>query len=527
RGLDRALHRRRVHRGRAGRIRRLPPGPVRLPQARPPRRRHAGRRRPQLRHHDRAGARGPAFLATGVQQRQRLPDLGLGRRAAGRCLHRGLASARRAGAPRAGPHARPRPGGRQTGRDRRLPARLRQRTGAKRGPRHRAEHGDALLARRHATAVRRGRPDPGRPLLRAQPRDRAVHRGAAAPLVRLPGRARRTAHRARDHERHRLLRGQLQRRHRRHLPRHGHPGRPQRDARGDLAPRHPGRRPVCHAPDQPGGPGRHAVGRAAQRARRGRRGHAQDPPLRIRTAARARRRPGPTPPAHRRRGHPGRRLRLRAAARAAPVAARPDRPEPRHPPLMTAPMEPTMQRRIRRPRAMIGALALLTAAGLLSAAPAAHAAGGTVSLTDAYVDQARYNPGSSATVSAVVHETSGAGSWSGNVNYTVTHLGGTVASGSVPDTVAANATSTVTFSVTPPSTDFTGYLVQISAGSSTAATAIDVSSTWTHFPRLGYLTSYTSSTTSASADADIATLVRRYHINAVQFYDWMWRHENP
>jgi dextranase len=173
------------------------------------------------------------------------------------------------------------------------------------------------------------------------------------------------------------------------------------------------------------------------------------------------------------------------------------------------------------------AVAAALVAGFLAYAPAAHAAGGTVNLTDAYVDQARYNPGSSATVSAVIHETSGAGSWSGNVTYALTHLGATVASGSVVASVAASGTSTVTFSVTPPSTDFTGYLVQISAGSSTAATAVDVSSTWTHFPRFGTLTSYGTGTTAASADAEVATLVRKYHINALQFYDWMWRHENP
>lgn len=183
----------------------------------------------------------------------------------------------------------------------------------------------------------------------------------------------------------------------------------------------------------------------------------------------------------------------------------------------------------RRPaaaaRSALVAGALL--AGFLGYAPAAHAAGGTVNLTDAYVDQARYNPGSSATVSAVLKETTGAGSWSGNVTYTLTHLGATVATGSVPATVASSGSATVTFSVTPPSTDFTGYLVRISAGSSTAATAVDVSSTWTHFPRFGTLTSYASGTTTASADAEVATLVRKYHINALQFYDWMWRHENP
>lgn len=163
---------------------------------------------------------------------------------------------------------------------------------------------------------------------------------------------------------------------------------------------------------------------------------------------------------------------------------------------------------------------------LLQAAPAAFAAG-TPQVTDAYTNNARYNPGTAVTVSAVVHESSGSGSWSGNVSFSMSHLGVVVSSGSVPATVAANGNTTVNWSVTPPSTDFTGYLVSITAGSSTAATAIDVSSNWTHFPRIGALTSYPSGTSSAQADADISTLERKYHINAVQFYDWMWRHENP
>lgn len=178
-------------------------------------------------------------------------------------------------------------------------------------------------------------------------------------------------------------------------------------------------------------------------------------------------------------------------------------------------------------RTTIGLAAAALVAAISTAVPAAHAASGTISLTDAYVDLARYTPGATATVSAVLAETSGLGSWSGTVNYTVTHLGATVASGSVPATVNASGTATVTFNVTPPNSDFQGYLVQIAAGSSTAATAIDVSSSWTHFPRFGALTAYSPATTPSSADSDVATLVRKYHINALQFYDWMWRHEHP
>jgi len=169
---------------------------------------------------------------------------------------------------------------------------------------------------------------------------------------------------------------------------------------------------------------------------------------------------------------------------------------------------------------------LTLAAALVQAAPDALAAG-TPQLTDAYTNDARYNPGTAVTVSAVVHESTGSGSWSGNVGFTLSHDGATVSTGNVPATVAAGGDTTVNWTVTPPTTDFTGYLVQITAGSSGTTTAIDVSSDWTHFPRIGALTSYPAGTSQATADADVATLVREYHLNSLQFYDWMWRHENP
>lgn len=183
----------------------------------------------------------------------------------------------------------------------------------------------------------------------------------------------------------------------------------------------------------------------------------------------------------------------------------------------------------RRPARSLAAISVLSTliASLLAAAPAAVAASGTIAVNDAYVAQARYSPGSPVTVEAVLEETSGAGSWTGPVSFTVTHLGTSVATGSVTATVAAGATQTVGWTLTPPSTDFQGYLVQISAGTSMQSTAIDVSSTWTHYPRFGALTSFPTTATPASTQAQIDTLVREYHLDALQFYDWMWRHENP
>ncbi|UAJ79807.1 carbohydrate-binding protein [Leifsonia sp. ZF2019] len=184
--------------------------------------------------------------------------------------------------------------------------------------------------------------------------------------------------------------------------------------------------------------------------------------------------------------------------------------------------------RARRVRNVLtGGLAAVATIASLLVGSAAYASGGTPTLTSAYVSQARYAPGASVTVTAVVAETSGAGSWSGPVGFTVSHLGSTVATGTATANVAANGTQSVTWNTTAPSADFTGYLVTVTAGASTTQTAIDVSSDWKHFPRFAALTTYPSGTTTAQAQADVDQLVREYHINAFQFYDWMWRHENP
>lgn len=190
-------------------------------------------------------------------------------------------------------------------------------------------------------------------------------------------------------------------------------------------------------------------------------------------------------------------------------------------------MSRTTSRARRLRQILVGAVAAAVTIATALTGSAAYASGGTPGLTSAYVSQARYAPGASVTVTAVVTETSGAGSWSGPVNFTVSHLGSTVASGSTTASVAANGTQSVTWTTTAPSTDFTGYLVTVTAGAATTQTAIDVSSDWKHFPRFAALTGYPSGTTAAQAQADVDQLVQQYHINAFQFYDWMWRHENP
>jgi hypothetical protein len=91
--------------------------------------------------------------------------------------------------------------------------------------------------------------------------------------------------------------------------------------------------------------------------------------------------------------------------------------------------------------------------------------------------------------------------------------------------------SSSTWSWTPPSTDYQGYMVKVyttaSDGTETVlgSIAVDVSSDWTQFPRYGFLSSYADMTTSDINS--VITSLKRYHINGLQFYDWQYKHHKP
>lgn len=157
-------------------------------------------------------------------------------------------------------------------------------------------------------------------------------------------------------------------------------------------------------------------------------------------------------------------------------------------------------------------IAGLAVAGIIvPAAPAAAA-----DLGDAWTDKARYAPGEQVTVTAEVSGT-------GSVQFSLVHLGDVVDTG----TVTATGSGQVNWTVTPPANDFTGYMVHVDAGSSTTQTAVDVSSNWTRFPRTGFLDTYPIDLDSTEQAATVDELSRNYHLNSLQFYDWMWRHEKP
>lgn len=84
---------------------------------------------------------------------------------------------------------------------------------------------------------------------------------------------------------------------------------------------------------------------------------------------------------------------------------------------------------------------------------------------------------------------------------------------------------------TPPTTDFQGYMAEIfirNADNSeevVATVGIDVSSDWAKFPRYGFLSEYGQ--LSEDEMASVITNLNKYHINGIQFYDWMYRQHQP
>lgn len=166
--------------------------------------------------------------------------------------------------------------------------------------------------------------------------------------------------------------------------------------------------------------------------------------------------------------------------------------------------------------------ALLLAMSGMIPPPVSASANGIIKRV--YTEKARYDPGSVATIKVELENKSGS-AFSGSVNLDIYHLETQVYTNASPVSLSNGSSTTVSFTWTTPNTDFKGYFVKVAAGASTGATAIDVSSDWTRFPRYGYITEYPSES-AAATDARVKQTIEDYHTNAFQLYDWMWRHEN-
>ena len=135
-------------------------------------------------------------------------------------------------------------------------------------------------------------------------------------------------------------------------------------------------------------------------------------------------------------------------------------------------------------------------------------------------DKARYDPGQAVQFSIDLQ-----GPISGTQEIVVRyrHLSEVVGTQSVPVS-SANPT----WSWTPPTDDFRGYVVDFeivdnSVVEGTSSIAVDVSSDWAKFPRYGFLSKYDSGVDPAG----VLDTLNRYHINGLQFYDWSNKTHQP
>lgn len=137
-------------------------------------------------------------------------------------------------------------------------------------------------------------------------------------------------------------------------------------------------------------------------------------------------------------------------------------------------------------------------------------------------DKARYNPGDNVTLQAFFNDTIASGYLVVSYWHLGTSLGSTV----------YNFTNTTGYNWTwqPPVADFTGYMAQLrlfqnDIEADSTSIAIDVSSDWRRFPRYGFVSAYPYTETG---DRQLLfSMLNRYHLNGLQFYDVNHKHNDP
>jgi dextranase len=145
-------------------------------------------------------------------------------------------------------------------------------------------------------------------------------------------------------------------------------------------------------------------------------------------------------------------------------------------------------------------------------------------VTDLLPDKARYALGESVTLTARVR--AGAQQeYAGAINLTVFHLDRVVYTERRAARIDAGAASDIKFQWTPPRDDFQGYLAVAEAGSSTATTGVDVSSSPFRYPRYGYVSDFDPGLSAEEIERRVERLSREFLVNMFQLYDWGWRHE--
>lgn len=154
---------------------------------------------------------------------------------------------------------------------------------------------------------------------------------------------------------------------------------------------------------------------------------------------------------------------------------------------------------------------------------------GQLVLTINGVDKARYAPGDEVSVEAKVRNLTEKKADDILIEMKVYHLEEAVYSDQQNLMLEPKEEKTVTLNWQPPDADYQGYLISLNLtdrkgrGISQDTIGIDVSSNWVKFPRYGYLCDYGE---TENTEEKIEQM-NRYHINAIEYYDWHALHHEP
>ncbi len=146
---------------------------------------------------------------------------------------------------------------------------------------------------------------------------------------------------------------------------------------------------------------------------------------------------------------------------------------------------------------------------------------------DVVPDKAFYRPGEEARISVTVSSADDR-PVRGRIELELVHLVDVLEMHEQEIELAPRAVETVLFAVRPPSAPLHGYGLDVTIYSEDGGVlgggsgALDVLERWSQAPRYGFLSDFAPDQQS-SVEARVASL-RLYHLNVVQFYDWMWRH---
>jgi dextranase len=151
-------------------------------------------------------------------------------------------------------------------------------------------------------------------------------------------------------------------------------------------------------------------------------------------------------------------------------------------------------------------------------------------LLDVFADRAAYRPAEPAVVQSVLANETQA-TFRGRLRARLVTLDGDVARAETGVELAPGARATMPVTLTLPADDLRGYGVEVELVDrrgrliAQAGTAVDVAADWTRAPRYGFMADFAPGESEAESQRRLRALAR-FHINAVQFYDWMYRHHS-